>query len=194
MQTSKKASYFNTLIFTIISGIVSLILLAMLFFDVFRPYIPFIITVEVGIFAIILFCIYKIYTIEKVNELIKADKNFSIDFMQCPDYYVTKKIDGKTICSNEYMIEDQYRKKSIMKIYPADVLGQTTYSFPQNHSVSYTNLTNPQEKFDLTSFATTRDLATNQQRCNAVFGQNDTYRHYSKLPWTSIKSKCDSYV
>ena len=64
----KIKSYFNTLIFTIISGIFSLVLIATLFFDMFKKYIPFIVTVEIGLFLIIGYCIYKIYNNEQKKD------------------------------------------------------------------------------------------------------------------------------
>ena len=194
VSDTKKTSYFNTLIFTIISGILSLALLTALFFDIFKQYIPFIITVEIGIFAIIIYSIYRIYTNEKRYDQIKNDRNFAINFRQCPDYYVTKTIDDKTICSNEYIMENKYRKKEMIKIYPADVEGSTSYTFPSVHNPNFVNSANPQEKFEIDSFAANPTLPTNQKKCEAVFGNNNQFVHYSKLPWTSVKSRCNSYI
>lgn len=185
---SKKISYFNTLMFTIISSIISLILLGMLFFDTFKPYISFIITVEVGVFAIILWCIYKIYTNEVVRDAIKSDRNFTIDFMQCPDYYTMRTINGESICSNEYITEDQYRKKQIIKIYPVDS------SFPSSHNPTFTNSNDPKEKFKLIDFVNSQSLDSNEKKCSAVFGNVSNFNTYSQIPWTNIKARCESYA
>lgn len=190
---SKKISYFNTLMFTIISSIVSLLLLGMLFFDMFKPYIPFIITVEVGLFAIILWCIYKIYVNEILRDAIKNDRNFTIDFMQCPDYYITRNIDGKSICSNEYITEDQYRNKHIIKIYPADAIDRS-FSFPSTHNPNFINSNNPEEKFALSDFANNPTLSSNEKKCDAVFGNVANFDTYSRIPWTNVKARCDSFA
>jgi uncharacterized membrane protein YhaH (DUF805 family) len=58
---NKNTSYFNTLIFTIVAGIISLLLLLALVFKPVRDHaMYFIIALEVGIFTIIAVCIYQI--------------------------------------------------------------------------------------------------------------------------------------
>lgn len=189
----KVKSYFNTLIFTIISGIFSLVLMAALFFEIFKGYLPLIVTVEVGLFIIIGYCIYKIYENESIYEIKKSAKNFIIDFQQCPEYYVKRIIDGNTICSNEYVTEDKFQKKQIIKIYPEDIAGQTTYSFPSNHSNTYVDSNNPQEKFRIDTISNNNTLST-KDKCNVLYGNNQSLIKYSRLPWTGLKSRCNAYI
>ena len=91
-------------------------------------------------------------------------------------------------------MENKYRKKEMIKIYPADVEGNTSYTFPSAHNPTFVNSANPQEKFEIDSFAANPALPTNQKKCEAIFGNNSQFMHYSKLPWTSVKSRCNSYI
>lgn len=195
-EQTKKISYFNTLIFTIISGIVSLLLLAALFFDVFKDYMTFIITVEIGIFLVIGWSIWQIVSNEKRLEELRKKKNFTIDFTQCPDYYISRVVDGVTICSNEYIVEDQYRNKRLMKIYPADDISKNiSYPLPKLHSNIYNKQTSrPVDKFDSTAIDSAGDLPDVQKKCGAVLGMNNTYKDYTQIPWVGVRARCESYA
>jgi hypothetical protein len=192
---TRKVSYFNTLIFTIIAGIVSLMLLAALFFEVLKPWKVFIITVEIGIFCIIGLCIYQIIANEALLDKYRRASNFNIDFTQCPDYYVSKNINGLNVCSNEYVDQDEYHNKRIMKIYPADDPSKNMmYPLPRIHIPTYANSSNPNEKFDSSYIETATDLKNNEAKCNAILGQNPSYKSFSTLPWEGVKSRCESYA
>ena len=65
MNNNKRISYKNTLIYTIVTAIVSLLILALLFIPSMFDYIYFIAVIELGIFIIIGVCIYKIINYEK---------------------------------------------------------------------------------------------------------------------------------
>ena len=65
-----KKSYYNTLIFTIIAGVVSVALLCILILKKGQEYMPFIVTLEIGIFSIIALCITMIL----VNEFRQSKK------------------------------------------------------------------------------------------------------------------------
>lgn len=194
-NSSRKISYFNTLIFTIIAGIVSLLLLAALFFEVLAKWKVFIITVEVGIFLIIGICIWQIIANESLLDKYRKAKNFNIDFTTCPDYYISKMVDDKTICSNEYIVEDEYHNKKLMKVYPADNAAKNeVYPLPNTHVSTFTDSFNPSEKFDSAYIQGANDLNDTQAKCGAVLGQNTTYKPFSKIPWVGVKSRCASFA
>lgn len=194
-NSSRKISYFNTLIFTIIAGILSLLLLAALFFDVLAQWKVFIITIEVGIFLIIGFCIWQIVANEALLDKYKKAKNFDVDFTTCPDYYITKMVDNKTICSNEYIVEDEYRNKQIMKIYPADNEAKNeVYPLPNTHTTSYTDSSKPSEKFESGYIQGSTELKDTAGRCGAVLGQNTNYKLYSTIPWVGVRARCASFA
>uniref|UniRef100_A0A6C0BEE3 Uncharacterized protein n=1 Tax=viral metagenome TaxID=1070528 RepID=A0A6C0BEE3_9ZZZZ len=192
---SKSISYYNTLIFTIISGIISLLLLIALFFDIFKDYITFIITVEVGIFIIIGGCIWAIIANEQLIDKYKQAKNFNIDFTTCPDYFIQRNEGGKNICSNEYITEDEYKNKFLTKIYPVDNIDKNEmYPLPKLHVHSYVDSTKPYDKYDSSIIETATDLKETRDKCAAVLGQNINYKLYSAMPWTSAIARCESFA
>ena len=193
MSEQKRVSYYNTLIFTIISSIVSLLLLVALFFDIFKDYMPFIITVEIGIFLVISYCIYRIISNESLLDKYKKANNFSIDFTTCPDYFVKKNDGNNEYCSNEYMLEDEYRNKKLMKVYPVDV------SLPASHTSQYAS---PEiyDKFITTSIESEPMFRSVRDKCSAAaLGQHPSnsastaYNNYKKIPWVGVKARCESY-
>ena len=100
MTNTNHASYYNVLVFTIITGIFSLILLLLLFLDEFNGFIKFVITVEICLFAIIVWCIYIITKASKKKDL----PNLVINYGDCPDYYI-KNTDnsGTPYFENKYL-------------------------------------------------------------------------------------------
>ena len=103
-KQSQKKSYFNTLIFTIISCIVSVILLVLLFMDNYKPYFIMILVLEVGIFWIIISCIYSIVVNESKLDSLRKDMKYTIAFNACPDYFYKKTVGTDEMCSNEYVV------------------------------------------------------------------------------------------
>ena len=121
MLDSKKFSYKNTLIYTIITAIVSVGLLVLLAFKGFFDYIYLIAIVELGIFCIIGYCIFRIINYEKGLDRMKLNSNNFIAFNECPDYFV-KKFDtsGTPYCSNEYQVKDKVNNSYIEPIKHKD--------------------------------------------------------------------------
>ena len=187
VDAEQKVAYFNTLVFTIISGIVSLGILIFMFFKPAAKLFPFLITVEVGIFLIIIITITQIVMAEKQKDKYKNNKNFTINFTTCPDYYVERIIDGKKVCSNEYIVEDKNRVLRIMKILPE------TDSFPPTHSTSYTT-NDAKDKFHNIVIDNATELKDNLGKCAALAGRTPAFKAYSEIPWSSVQARCDSYV
>ena len=193
----EKKSYINTLVFTIISGIVSLILLVALFFPVGQKFMVAIITVEVGIFVIIGYCIYQIMTAESRLRKLKESNKLMVNFNECGDYYVRREdSNGKVVCSNDYIITDPSNDQYTMKIY-ADDLGTALPSTNEiNPSASNGGFQADKryETYYLKELETSDKLKTGEDKCKPLFFKDDTYRHYNNIPWTFAKSRCQSFM
>jgi hypothetical protein len=189
VDAEQKIAYFNTLVFTIVSGIVSLGILIFMFFKPAAKLFPFLITVEVGIFLIIIVTITQIILAERERNKYKNQKNFTINFTSCPDYYIERNIGDKKICSNEYIVEDKNKVNYIMKILPAE----GSYSFPDTHNPSYST-DSAQDKFNNLVIANSSVLKDNAEKCAALFGRNDSFTAYSHIPWSGVQARCNSYV
>jgi hypothetical protein len=94
------------MVFSIIAGIISLMLLLLLFYgsEATAAYTPLIVTVEAGMFAVIIFAIVRIYNNEhKMAGALADAQNRTLPVTTCPDYWVMSKNDnGSTTCSNSY--------------------------------------------------------------------------------------------
>lgn len=187
VDAEQRVAYFNTLVFTIISGIVSLGILIFMFFKPAAKLFPFLITVEVGIFLIIIITITQIIKAEKEKDKYKNKKNFTINFTTCPDYYVERNEGDKTICSNEYIVEDENKLKHILKILPA------TETFPETHITTYTT-DSATDKFNNLVIDNAKELKDNLGKCAALDGRNEAFKAYSKIPWSGVHARCDSYI
>lgn len=201
-EEKKKISYFNTLIFTIIAGIFSILLLLLLFVKGFKTYLPFIITLEVGIFVIIAICIIQIILNERLFDKLKKNNSFNINFSSCPDYYTKRDIGTTEICSNEYIYTDEQSRKFIMKIYPDD---DKLYPLPASYTFDYIENTDTQsgqpkyEKFPLHEIENNTNLKTYNEKC-AILNTDPTdlkltnLKGYNLVPWTTMNAKCASLI
>jgi hypothetical protein len=199
--STNKVSYYNTLIFTIISGLISLILLVCLVMKVFdSKYMLFIILLECGIFSVILYCIYKIVINAYRINLLKSSNNVVVTFDTCPDYF-SRQLDShaKTYCSNEYIYEDAGMQKYLIKIYP------TTKSPPPIHNPTIldklVNTNNapagPVDKFYINTIELNNELNTNELKCAPIHKDStdpNGIRGFAEIPWTNVKAKCESYI
>lgn len=193
-DSNRKISYFNTLIFTIFSGVVSLILLAALYFDMLSSWRAFIITIEIGIFVIIGVCIWQIFVNEALLEKYKRAANYNIDFAQCPDYYIKRHDNEKTICSNEYVVQGADNKKYIMKIYPVDnPTKNEVYPLPKYHVNSFNDSAKPEDKFDATIIQGDTTLPSTKDKCHAVLGLSDKHKTYGNVPWVGVRARCAGF-
>ena len=187
VDAEQRVAYFNTLVFTIISGIVSLGILIFMFFKPAAKLFPFLITVEVGIFLIIIITITQIIIAQKEKDKYKNKKNFTINFTTCPDYYVERNDGEKKLCSNEYIVEDEHKVQRIMKIIPEDG------TFPATHISTYTTDI-AIDKFNNLVIDNGTGLKDNLGKCAALAGRNEAFKDYSKIPWSGVQARCDSYI
>jgi hypothetical protein len=194
---NKKISYFNTLIFTIIAGVVSLGVVSLLFFDVGKQIIYFIVAFEVGVLGIIAYCIYKIIRGE-MDKNNRKDK-YVVRFDQCPDYYSSKIINNKEYCVADYIVRNAKGDVSVMRIFPEkDARG--SISAPASISLDYANQTGAdyKYKFELRQLEQDPKIPTFEEKCKYLYTeppQNpkyNAYRHFTQIPWTYAKSRCAS--
>lgn len=201
--TIQKTSYFRTLIFTVIAAMLSIALFTALFIEGGKRFIPFVITVEIGIFAIIGYCIYLIVQREKFLDSQKDPKNYSFKFDICPDYYIKRydEQNKKNFCSNEYTIVDKKRPSTTqytMKIVEEGV------SLPSTHSSTFmtvdptTKLASPPQTWDkfYTDTLYDKSFKNDQARCDAINPSvtspvDSKVAGLKKVPWTYLRTRCD---
>lgn len=197
-DATRKTSYFNTLIFTILAGIISIILLVLLFFKDFKKYLPFIITLEIGIFTMIAWCIIQIYLNEKFLAELKKNLNYQISFNTCPDYFTKRIIGDQEICSNEYIYIDDKKQSKIMKVYPADDKSGVVSGMrplPSTLSMDYKGTEKKWEKFPLNELDNEPSFKTYAQKCAPLFqspadSKLSYLKGYNLVPWTNARSQC----
>jgi hypothetical protein len=194
---NNKISYFNTLIFTIIAGVVSLGVVSLLFFDFGKQIIYFIVAFEVGVLGIIAYCIYKIIKGE-MDKNNKKDK-YVVRFDQCPDYYSSKIINNKEYCVADYIVRNDKGDVTVMRIFPEkDARG--SISAPASINLDYANQTGTdyKYKFELRQLEQDPKIPTFEEKCKYLYTQPppnpkyNAYRHFTQIPWTYAKSRCAS--
>lgn len=195
-KSQNKISYFNTLMFTIFTGIVSLGVLSFLFFDFGKKFIYFIIAFEVGVFMLIAYCLYKIISGDKK---INAKDKYVVRFDECPDYYSKKIIEGKEYCFNEYVVKDNAGNVKVIKITPAEIGGVKQ---DPDSAITLTDIVEPNAKlyakFELHKLENDDNIPTYEEKCKYLFKQPpvdekyNSYRQFTYIPYTYAKSRCES--
>ena len=197
-MSESRVAYFNTLIFTIVTGVISLGVLALLIFPFGKDYMAFIITFEIGVFIIIGICIYNIVKAE--NEKSKQ-KEIYVKFDQCPDAYSRHTSNNMVFCKNFYKVKDASGNDFIARIYPLkdgnnnEIVPLMTFTATQLYDVSASNYTN----FELGGIDKDINLKTGAERCQLLFTKPTSsnlnpYMDYNLLPWTYTRSRCASMV
>lgn len=196
MSDNKKIEYFNTLIFTVITGIVSLIVLCLLFFDFGKKFVYLIIVFELGVFIIIGMCIYEIVKAEGRK---KDVDGYTIRLDQCPDYYSSVSLNGTDYCMNWFFGKDAFGKKVLMRVYPLrDAFGNEISVEPEIQRSALTpTATNNYANFALYDLEKEERLPTQNKKCDVIFKTpTDTnlskYAGHSVVPWTYARSRCQS--
>lgn len=109
MAVSKVYSvYVNTMIFTIVSGVLSLILLlALVYVPSVAEYSVLILTIQVGLLAIILQALVRLWWAQRSKDIDMATSNrntLAVTF--CPDYMVASGDASGVTCTNSYPVTD----------------------------------------------------------------------------------------
>jgi len=206
----KQKSYFRTLVFAIISTLISVGLIAVvLLVPQAKQLTTLIVTIQAGLFLITIYCIRQVILKEKQFVKMSDPQNYVVNFDDCPDYFNRKydEASRKFYCSNEYIVEHPVdtAKQAIMKLMLHDPTN-TTIQFPNYHSNEYMNTKGgtsskpiPSEKFYSEVFQD-KSLTDNIKRCNIVDDSSvvevvndpiENRKEYKKLPWTSVRSRCN---
>jgi hypothetical protein len=201
MEESRSKSYFRTLIFTVVASILSMALFGVLF--VKRELMTFVILVEIGIFAIIGYCIYSIVNHEKLLSKMNNPNNYNLRFDSCPDYFIKRydDVSNKEFCSNEYVVVDKkspLSKKVLMKIV------EENGTLPAKHTPTYmmkdksTGIQiapKPSDKFMIDTMMAP-ELLTNKDRCDVIRTNvapraDGKFDGFKGVPWTYTRTRCD---
>ena len=197
-----KISYFNTLIFTIVSGIISLLLLMILFFDFGKQNAYFIITIEVGIFMVIAICVYQIIRNESLLNSRKQLSNAKLSFSECPEYFTKTNLGDSVICMNNYKSQEPNGVQYIIKIYDSSEEIPATLQNPQ---INYTEATTKKDGFKLYEIEQTPEFKNAIDQCAYIINEpkpttgtavqfQSKFEGYSKTPWLHAKARCAPYV
>lgn len=172
--------YLNTMVFAIISGVVSmLLLLALIYVPSVAEYGILILTVQIGLMAIIVQAIIRIWWYWS-NSLDASDAsiNGTISVDTCPDYMIAStnstSLGGGVICMNQYPQDDTTKTPT--------ALWTGTTATPAPASVILSALNN-------------KPIVA---VCKAVNDTSATPVMLSKgstatVPWTDLRSRCVSF-
>jgi hypothetical protein len=177
------------MIFTIITGVFSILLVSILLFK--GNALPLVITLEVGIFATIVTCLIRVYLLSKDKP---TQEISDLLYDKCPDYYTKIFSKGKEVCSNEhvYTIDNEtYMRKH----YPVNVS-----PFPATHVNDINPADRKFDKFYLNELKQNSKLSNVYDQCNAIKGlqlpstltadEKTAMGDYAYVPWTYMQSKC----
>jgi len=156
------SGYLNTLIFCIIAKAITLFLLILLLFEIGWAFSFLILTIEIGLVAIIAFTLYKVYQFQKDIDDIAAKASTAAPFLDiCPDYFVRSvdESNNNIVCKSKYTTPDKKKE----------------YTFTDTSSVAVPDK-------DMTKMVT--DNKTFTALCTA---QNSEIVGFS---WTDLKSRC----
>ncbi len=185
----KNTSYINTLIFTIIAGIVSVGLLVIILYANVDEYKYALITIEAGLIGVIVYALVRIYINESAAARMasNAHKN-SLLAKNCPDYYtVINSAKSGQMCNNTFKGITPTGVPFVMVYTP-------TARFTQNGTNHVVFHGNPADaSIDIKKF---EDKQV-QEACLYVAGRpiegdpdTKSSNNYS-IPWTDMRSKCD---
>lgn len=201
-EENQRVSYVRTLVYTITAAVLSIVLFGLMFLEGARTWFLSIIIIEIGIFAIIFYCIFTIVNWEKKMEQLRDPKNYVIKFDNCPDYYV-KRYDTATkgyFCSNEYVVTD---KRNPTKVLIMKLFAEEDKSSPATHNADFMekNGTGPAvkpkpiDKFMMEDIMS--KVQTLNERCqivnpNVPESSTDKLTGYKTIPWVSVQRRCDT--
>jgi hypothetical protein len=167
-----QSQYINTMVFAIVAGIISLMLLLLVMNanEMVREYSPFIITFEVGLVIIIVIAIWRIIAYEsKIKKDNANGVNQKLHVDSCPDYWT--RFGNSCIASQE--IPGTFGKT-------IRVLGPVVGPVP--------DISAPVSTIKITDYDN-QSIATVCNKIRPTGNNNLTVRG----PWTDVRSVCDSY-
>lgn len=174
MATNKLSIYVNTMVFTIIAGIVSVMLLLVLLFgsDFGTQYAPLIVTIEAGLLLVIIISIVRIYSYERrLESLQSTTMQNRLAIKSCPDYWTMSNESGENgpTCLNNYSM-------------PTEDGGSVSYNIVTGNEYDTPAGTPPTlTQLKLREY----DGKPLSQICPGVATVN--------APWTELRAACDSF-
>lgn len=187
---NSKISYFNTLIFTIVSGIISLVLIIMLFFPQGKSLIYMIVTAEIGIFSVIGICLYQIIKNELYLNNMKKNLPNRVSFSECPDYFIREDEKGTTMCKNRYKSRNASNEESTILIYPIDIDLPTSISNESNNTYDKMKLYEIEQNVSLLKEAREQCAVLDSSPMDSKL---TAFNDYSKIAWTHARGRCGPY-
>lgn len=100
-------NYLNTLIFCVISKMITILVLTFLLNEKVRYFSYLLLTVELGLVTIIVSALYVLVSYDKKMSKKQDEYNKNIlSNLSCPDYYVQTIDNNNIICTNVYITPD----------------------------------------------------------------------------------------
>lgn len=171
--------YLNTMVFAIISGIVSmLLLLALIYVPAVSQYGILILTVQIGLMAIVVQAIVRIWW-NWSKSLASSDLSIknTLAVGSCPDYMIAganaTNLGGGTVCTNQY--------PKVGTTSPPAVWNGTTAT-PAPVTVNLSALNNK-------PIADVCKAINDPTATPALLAQGST----ATVPWTELRSRCTSF-
>lgn len=108
MAFDESQNYLNALVFSMFVKAISVLILGMFVFSFVKPYVVFLLTLEIVLIAILIYSLYVIGTYEKKQKDIqKKLMEAKVLNPPCPDYFVRSvDEDGALTCKGEYITPD----------------------------------------------------------------------------------------
>lgn len=163
----KQSVYRNTVIFAVVAA---LVMVALLVVTIAVPSVSefryAFLTVNIGLLVIIINAIVKINQHNsKYDDLLSNASNYKMPVQGCPDYFTTKYNDGKTMCSGEYVSPRQDAKFILLD-----------------------DDMNPIPDINVSQL----DDRRAGDVCSILNSTNHNGVNHRKVPWTELRSKCNS--
>jgi hypothetical protein len=154
-------NYLNTLIFCVVAKIVTVILLSLLIIEKVRYFSFMLLTIEIGLIAIIVSALFVISRYNKKYQKMQNEfRKSKVSVLACPDYYVKTSQEGSTYCEDIYKTPD----------------GKFIYKFSED-------LPNYFARIPIESDFIKKTV---EEVCQLTNESN-----YANMSWSSLKSKCN---
>lgn len=161
---SKINLYMNTIVFSFVTGVFVIVLLALLIrggqSGTMTKYAPLIITLQVGLVCVVIFALYKVLVFEsKMNKYNKRrlDGSKRTQLVSCPDYWTLNEDGkGKRHCERYYSIPG-----------------------------GFITMPGKSQHVDLNKF----DMQPMKETCKAL-SQPDL----KNTPWSALSAECDAFA
>lgn len=169
--------YLNTMIFTVISGVISLVLLlALMYVPSMSQYSILILTVQIGLILVILQALYRIWwSLRKTSNAMDMSNRNTLAVGFCPDYMRASVLDsssgGGTTCSNLY-------PGGQTQIWTG-LMASATPAAPTTVSLALLDGKNIKDVC----------AAANSSTSSSMLSQPT-----AAVPWTELRSRCSTFM